>query len=47
MSEDKRAVSYAVGKALADEHRMPFMETSAKEGINVEEVRGRAFMLRR
>ncbi len=29
--ESKRAVSYAEGKAFADSHNMPFLETSAKE----------------
>lgn len=38
MSDDKRAVSYSTGKALADQHNMRFIETSAKEGVNVEEV---------
>ena len=33
-------VPYAVGKALADEYRIQFFETSAKENVNVEEVSG-------
>ena len=40
VAEGKRAVPYAVGKALADEYRIHFFETSAKENTNVEEVRG-------
>ena len=39
VAETKRVVPYAVGKALADEYRIQFFETSAKENINVEEVR--------
>ena len=40
VAEGKRAVPYAVGKALADEYRIHFFETSAKENTNVEEVGG-------
>lgn len=42
MAEDKRAVSYSKGKALADEYGIQFFETSAKDNIHVEEVRGEA-----
>ncbi len=42
MASEKRAVPYSKGKALADEYGVHFFETSAKENINVEEVRGRA-----
>mmetsp|Transcript_6197 Transcript_6197/g.9681 ORF Transcript_6197/g.9681 Transcript_6197/m.9681 type:complete len:222 (-) Transcript_6197:57-722(-) len=34
----KRVVDASRGKALADEYGIPFMETSAKEGSNVEEA---------
>lgn len=36
---DRRAVSYARGKALADEYKLQFFETSAKTNTNVDEVR--------
>jgi len=36
--EAKRAIPYAVGKALADEYKIHFFETSAKDNHNVEEV---------
>jgi Ras-related protein Rab-8A len=39
MADEKRAVPYAKGKALADEYNIRFFETSAKDNINVEEVR--------
>jgi Ras-related protein Rab-8A len=38
VADGKRAVPYQVGKALADEYKMQFFETSAKENTNVEEV---------
>lgn len=38
LDESRRAVPYSRGKALADEYRIPFFETSAKSGVNVEEV---------
>lgn len=38
MADEKRAVPYSKGKALADEYGVLFFETSAKENINVEEV---------
>eukprot|EP00200_Dunaliella_tertiolecta_P005975 CAMPEP_0202355150 /NCGR_PEP_ID=MMETSP1126-20121109/10166_1 /ASSEMBLY_ACC=CAM_ASM_000457 /TAXON_ID=3047 /ORGANISM="Dunaliella tertiolecta, Strain CCMP1320" /LENGTH=225 /DNA_ID=CAMNT_0048947721 /DNA_START=239 /DNA_END=917 /DNA_ORIENTATION=- len=38
MANEKRAVPYSKGKALADEYGVQFFETSAKENINVEEV---------
>lgn len=38
MAEEKRAVAYAKGKALADEYKIQFFETSAKDNVNVEEV---------
>lgn len=36
--EDKRAVSYEEAKAFADEHGMPFLETSAKDDEGVGEA---------
>ncbi|CAE7560706.1 ypt-1 [Symbiodinium sp. KB8] len=36
--EDKRAVPYDEAKAFADEHGMPFLETSAKDDEGVEEA---------
>ena len=38
MDDGRRAVPYATGKALADEFGIPFLETSAKGNINVEQV---------
>ena len=38
VAETKRAIPYAVGKALADEYNIQFFETSAKENRNVEEA---------
>lgn len=38
MGKDKRAVSYAAGEQLAREYGIPFFETSAKTGSNVDEV---------
>lgn len=38
MADEKRAVPYAKGKALADEYKIQFFETSAKDNTNVEEV---------
>jgi hypothetical protein len=38
MADEKRAVPYAKGQALADEYGIKFFETSAKENLNVEEV---------
>lgn len=38
MDESKRAVPYSRGQALADEFRLQFFETSAKNNTNVEEV---------
>jgi len=38
MADEKRAVPYAKGKALADEYNIRFFETSAKDNINVEDV---------
>lgn len=35
---DRRAVPYARGKALADEYKLMFFETSAKSSTNVDEV---------
>lgn len=42
MADEKRAVPYAKGKALADEYKIQFFETSAKDNTNVEEVGGRS-----
>jgi Ras-related protein Rab-8A len=36
--EDKRVISKEQGQKLAQEHGVPFMETSAKSNINVEEA---------
>ena len=36
--EDKRQVSYEEGKDLADKNELLFFESSAKDGINVEEI---------
>lgn len=47
MADEKRAVPFARGKALADEYGVQFFETSAKENINVEEVRSPACPPRR
>jgi Ras-related protein Rab-8A len=38
MADEKRAVPYAKGQALAEEYGMRFFETSAKDNLNVEEV---------
>jgi hypothetical protein len=38
MAEERRAVPYSKGKALADEYKIQFFETSAKENVHVEEV---------
>mmetsp|Transcript_70805 Transcript_70805/g.117250 ORF Transcript_70805/g.117250 Transcript_70805/m.117250 type:complete len:212 (+) Transcript_70805:25-660(+) len=38
METPKRAIDTARGKALADEYGIPFFETSAKMGVNVEEA---------
>ena len=36
--ESKRQVSFEEGEALANEHGLMFLETSAKTAYNVEEV---------
>ena len=36
--EDERQVSFEEGRALADKYGIPFIETSAKTGQNVEEM---------
>jgi GTPase SAR1 family protein len=36
--EEKRAVTEEQGRALAEELGVPFMETSAKSNINVDEA---------
>eukprot|EP00803_Ostreobium_quekettii_P007140 evm.model.scf_1866.5 EVM.evm.TU.scf_1866.5 scf_1866:28663-30906(-) len=38
MGKDRRTVSYGAGEQLAREYGIPFFETSAKTGSNVEEV---------
>ena len=43
MDEHKRVVPYSKGQALADEYRIQFFETSAKNNIRVEEVRAPAY----
>lgn len=43
--KEKRSVSAGDGEALAREYGIPFFETSAKTGSNVEEVRTYVMML--
>ena len=38
IAEDKRQVTHAEGKALADEFGIPFFETSAKANFCVEDA---------
>ena len=38
MADEKRAVAFDRGQALAKEYNMQFFETSAKENHNVEQV---------
>jgi len=38
MADEKRAVPFSKGQALADEYKIQFFETSAKDNSNVEEV---------
>ena len=35
---DERKVTYEEAKQYADEHELPYIETSAKEGININEL---------
>ena len=35
---DKRQITYEEAKQYADEHDLPYIETSAKEGININEL---------
>ena len=35
---EQRKVSYDEAKQYADEHELPYIETSAKEGININEL---------
>ena len=35
---DERKVTYEEAKKYADEHDLPYIETSAKEGININEL---------
>eukprot|EP00798_Chlamydomonas_sp_ICE-L_P014285 gene14285-20262_t len=42
MADQKRAVPYSRGKALAEEFRIPFFEASAKSNESVEESEGAA-----
>ena len=42
MADEKRAVPFSKGQALADEYKIQFFETSAKDNSNVEEVRKNA-----
>jgi hypothetical protein len=37
----KRAISYETAKAWADKEKIPYIETSAKDGTNINE----AFMM--
>jgi hypothetical protein len=39
MADEKRAVPRSKGEALAKEYGIQFFETSAKDNLNVEEVR--------
>lgn len=36
--EDQRMVKYDEGKAFSDEKNIPFLETSAKDGLNVQDL---------
>ena len=36
--ESKRAITYEQGKELADQNKIPFFETSAKTGANVDQM---------
>ena len=36
--EDSRAVKTSDGLKIADEYQLPFKETSAKDGMNVNEI---------
>lgn len=38
MADERRAVAYSRGQALANEYGIPFYETSAKDNVNVDEV---------
>ena len=38
LQEESRAVQKEDGQKMAEEYNMPFQETSAKEGINVNET---------
>jgi GTPase SAR1 family protein len=38
IADEKRAVPYSRGQALANEFGMQFFESSAKDNVNVEEV---------
>ena len=42
--EERREVSSERGKLLAEEHGIPYMETSAKTNHNIDEVRGHLMM---
>jgi hypothetical protein len=43
MADEKRAVPRSKGEALAKEYGIQFFETSAKDNVNVEEVRAGAW----
>ena len=36
--EDKRAITKEEANQFAEEHNLPYIETSAKEGFNIEEL---------
>ena len=36
--EDQRKISKEQAKNFADEHKLPYIETSAKEGVNISEL---------
>jgi len=38
VENEKRVVTTSEGKTIAEELKLPFFETSAKEGINVDEI---------
>ena len=38
LNAKERCVSYAEGKELADKYKLPFMEVSAKDNINVDNL---------
>ena len=35
---EQRVIKNEEGKKLAEEHNLPYIETSAKDGVNIEEL---------